>query len=438
MTTPIIRLNKVSLCYKIYNCPADIFWEFLFRRPRHRDFWALEDISLEIPKGEVLGIIGKNGAGKTTLLQILAGLLLPSQGEVEVHGRVSTIMALGIGLNPELTGRENIILGGLFNGRTEEEMKEKTEAIVEFSDLGEFIDHPLKTYSSGMQARISFSIAASVDPDILIIDEALAVGDIAFISKCYRRIREIVSSGATVLFVSHAMNNIYDLCSRVLWLDNGHQRMIGDPQKVGREYENELYREIAKQNRQLPPTISYGEQKYSTSMEKSHIPGLVMPECVPDKKTDPCVSICGLEILDCNNNPIHVLEQDHTYQVLLTLYCREYLPRISAGFHIKTQNGSVAYGISTGIQDVSLEAIAGTFLVVRFCIPCRLQCGSYSFWAAVSEFHKELDHSNIHLSTMLHAMHDAKHITVIGANLFGGTVDMQGEYVSSEKIVLNK
>jgi lipopolysaccharide transport system ATP-binding protein len=198
-----IRVKDLVKEYEIYAKPIDLAIEVLTRRPRHKTFRALDGINLEVVRGEVLGIIGSNGAGKSTLLKVLSGVLEATSGSVEVVGRVTAILELGLGFNTEFSGRENVYLSGLLYGMDRAEVSRKIDEIIDFSGLGEFIERPVKTYSSGVHARLAFSIATAVDPDILIIDEALAAGDAAFVQKCLRRIRQLCSGGRTVILVSH-------------------------------------------------------------------------------------------------------------------------------------------------------------------------------------------------------------------------------------------
>ncbi len=233
-----IVVKNLTKVYPLYDNPKDRLKEALhpFRKSYHHDFYALKDVSFEIKKGETVGIIGKNGAGKSTLLKIITGVLTPTSGEVQVSGKIASLLELGAGFNPEMTGMENIYLNGTIMGFTKEEMDEKVDAILAFADIGEFIDQPVKMYSSGMFARLAFSVAINVEPDILIVDEALSVGDVRFQNKCIRKMEEIGDAGATILFVSHDTQAVNKFCHKVIWLDKGVLRESGEPATILENY----------------------------------------------------------------------------------------------------------------------------------------------------------------------------------------------------------
>lgn len=237
----MIKVEHVSMKFRMANDKVMSLKEFLVavlkRRLTYEEFQVLDDISFEVKKGEVVGIIGKNGAGKSTLLKIIAGVMKPTSGKVTANGNIVPMLELGSGFDPELNGRENIFLNGAILGYSQEFLKEKYDEILEFSELGQFIDMPIRNYSSGMMMRLAFSIATVVQPEILIVDEILAVGDEGFQNKSKARMMELMSGGTTVLFVSHSLKQIEEMCDRVIWLDNHKIKMIGETKEVCRAYE---------------------------------------------------------------------------------------------------------------------------------------------------------------------------------------------------------
>lgn len=234
----MIRAENISKCYRIYAHPSDRLKEILTlgRRQHHAEFWAVRDVSLEVPPGCCLGIIGENGSGKSTLLRIIAGIAAPTTGILNVKGRVSALLELGAGFNPDFTGRENIFLNAAILGFTDKETKARIPAIEKFADIGEFIDRPVKTYSSGMFVRLAFAVAVHVDPDVLVVDEALSVGDFFFQQRCMRRIHQLKHQGVTIVFVSHDLNAIRGLADRTLWMEHGRVRAQGKPDEIVAEY----------------------------------------------------------------------------------------------------------------------------------------------------------------------------------------------------------
>jgi lipopolysaccharide transport system ATP-binding protein len=237
-----ISLQQVSKCFKRYGHPSDRLKEILLPgKSRAEEFWAVRDISLEVHRGETLGIIGQNGSGKSTLLQMIAGTLTPTAGQVQINGRVSALLELGSGFNPEFTGRQNVFFNGRVLGLSQAEVAAKFEEIAAFADIGDFIDQPVKTYSSGMIVRLAFAVATSVEPDILIVDEALAVGDIYFQAKCFKRMRKMIDRGITVLFVSHDLTMVKALCDRCLWMEHGKPIALGAPRDLAEAYQRQAW-----------------------------------------------------------------------------------------------------------------------------------------------------------------------------------------------------
>ncbi|GKS68192.1 lipopolysaccharide transport system ATP-binding protein [Nitrosomonas sp. PY1] len=251
-----ITVKQLSKCYSLYNHPKDRLKQFLWPhrwlgiRQYYRELWALRDINLSVHKGEVIGIVGQNGSGKSTLLQLICGTLTPTQGSIFVDGRIAALLELGAGFNPEFTGRENIYMNAAILGLTQTEIGEKIESIIDFSGVRDFIDQPVKTYSSGMYVRLAFSIAISVNPDILVIDEALSVGDGAFARKSFMRIMEMCDAGKTILFCSHSLFQVESLCSRAIWIDKGKIMMDDDSAKVVSTYQTFLDKKAS--NTEMP------------------------------------------------------------------------------------------------------------------------------------------------------------------------------------------
>jgi lipopolysaccharide transport system ATP-binding protein len=262
---PVIRVEGAGKTYRMYRQPADRLWQHLWpgRKPWFQDFVALEDVSLELRRGEVMGIVGVNGAGKSTLLQLVTGTIQPTQGSVQTRGRVAAILELGSGFNPEFTGRENIYLNAATLGLSKSEIESRIDSIIDFAGIGLHIDQPVKTYSSGMVVRLAFSIATSVDADILIIDEALSVGDGAFRRRSFDRIMQIKQSGTTILFCSHVVFHVEAFCDRALWLHRGKVQMLGQVSEVLRPYEEfiDVYENDVN-------ALPFGEHKRTSATEE--------------------------------------------------------------------------------------------------------------------------------------------------------------------------
>lgn len=239
---PILRVARLGKVFKLFRRSRDRVMELFGASSRHRDFAALRDISFELHRGEALGIVGENGSGKSTLLKLIAGILLPDSGSIEINGKTTGLLELGTGFNPELSGRRNIYLNGVYLNLDRQQLAEREKAIIDFAELGDFIDEPLKSYSSGMAMRLGFAIAIHANPQCFIIDEALSVGDARFQQKCHERLRQFRQEGGSILFVSHDFNAVKLLCDRVLLLAKGEMRFLGDPEEAINQF-NEILAE---------------------------------------------------------------------------------------------------------------------------------------------------------------------------------------------------
>lgn len=242
MKNSVIYLSKVYKKYKIYHDKAYtlkdkiLFW----KRNKYEERWVLQDINLDIMQGESIGIIGKNGSGKSTLLKILTRIIYPNSGEVKISGRVAGLLELGAGFHPDMSGRDNIYINASIFGLSKKEIDKKIDAIIDFAELNDFIDNPVRTYSSGMYVRLAFAVAINIHADILLIDEVLAVGDMAFQAKCLNKLREIKENGVTIVIVSHSLEQIEEFCDKSIWIKNGKIEMIGNCQEVHEKYKKEL------------------------------------------------------------------------------------------------------------------------------------------------------------------------------------------------------
>jgi lipopolysaccharide transport system ATP-binding protein len=409
MTNPIaIRAVDLSKMYKIYNHLSDIAQELLTGRKRHREFWALKDVSFEIKKGEIMGVMGRNGAGKSTLLKIITGVLDKTSGSVDVNGRISAILELGTGFHPDFTGRENILMGGLCLGMSRGEIEEKMESIIEFSELYDFIDQPFRTYSSGMQARLTFATAVAIDPVILIIDEALSVGDAKFQAKCYAKIQYFRDRGGAILMVSHNDSVITHFCDRAILLEQGRIFLDDTPKKVTMVYFDLLFGKQGKthassvpessrpavtvefpntQNRSMAPAGLSREELRAWAVQRIKCPPMQVSgaghRCGHHQKAE----VIDMAILDANGTRVTRLETGQKYRFSLAILFYRDMEAYNFGFVIRNQKGVLMFGADTRSSlNISLpKTRAGTILLGHMDITLWLTNGDYFLGGGVAD-----------------------------------------------------
>ncbi|MBN1838582.1 MAG: ABC transporter ATP-binding protein [Campylobacterales bacterium] len=431
-----IKVQNLTKIYKLYEKPIDRLKESLhpFKKKYHREFHALNDFSFEIHKGETVGIIGKNGSGKSTLLKIITGVLTPTSGRVTVHGKISAILELGAGFNPDMTGLENIYLNTSINGMNKAETDKKIDEIIAFAELGEHINQPIKTYSSGMKARLAFSVSISVEPDILIVDEALSVGDVAFARKCFAKMEEIRAKGATILFVSHSEGSVVSLCNRAIWISNGTQIIDGIPKlvtglymkyinekkvdkiKIEIEYinlvntKNEKQEEeaITKKKEVNTSLLKIENSKLENSfIEEFYNPALVAKStiCYEEKGA----KISDVKITTLDGRKVNVLIHGREYIFMYRVDTKgKDLKQYRFGCLIKSVDGIPIGGCAYPSKNEYIERPAGEFFV-NIYFKCILNNGEYFFNCGISSLMNETN-------DYAHRIIDAYAIKVINSN----------------------
>lgn len=396
-----ITVRNVSKNYRLYSRPTQRLAEALFSRKKsYREFRALSDISFDVRSGETLGIVGRNGSGKSTLLQIICGTLQPTSGSTAVRGRIAALLELGAGFNTEFTGRENVYLNATILGMSQKEIDERFPAIEAFASLGDFIDQPVKSYSSGMFVRLAFATAIHSDPDVLIVDEALAVGDEAFQRKCFARIEHIQASGATVLFVSHAPSSVLQLCSRAILLDDGEMLMDGKPKTVIGQYQRlmnatgELAASVREEilNAGEP---SQSDRKPAPKAEVEHTPNLDFfdPHLVPQSTVEydtEGAQIHDMQILNADGQRVNQLSMGQNYTLSYQVNFTEPAENVGFGMLIKSVGGLEIAGATTSRSKHRLlpSVVSGDKRHVRFPFACNLVPGTYFFNGGVT---REID-----------------------------------------------
>ncbi|MBA4372482.1 MAG: ABC transporter ATP-binding protein [Thermodesulfovibrio sp.] len=387
-----ISVKNVSKKYRLYDTPKDRLREALnpFRKKYHRDFWALQDISFEIAKGETVGIIGRNGSGKSTLLQIICGILQPTEGAVSVRGRISALLELGSGFNPEFTGKQNVYMNGALLGLTNEEVAERFDAIAEFADIGGFIDQPVKTYSSGMYVRLAFASAIHVDPDILIIDEALAVGDEAFQRKCFSRLHRMQEDNRTILFVSHSASMVVELCKTALLFDHGKMHLRGTPKHVVSLYHRLIYGpqdkirglldtlggDISRNGMSITPQNATETVQSGQDGQAYYDPKLLPQSTIAYESRG--VTICCPQITTNGGDVVNVLVHGDEYLYSFEVHFEEAAQKVRFGILFKTTTGLGLGGMSSHEPHKGVPSIdRGARLRLQFRFKCSFLPGVY-------------------------------------------------------------
>lgn len=403
-----IHISNLGKCYQIYDAPRDRLKQFVMpsvhrlagKVPRQyfREFSALKDVSFDVKKGETVGIIGRNGAGKSTLLQIICGTLTPTSGSVLINGRVAALLELGSGFNPEFTGRENVYANGGVLGLSKDEIDARFDEIVAFADIGEFLDQPVKTYSSGMYVRLAFAVVVHVDADILIVDEALSVGDAFFQAKCMSRMKQIVDSGTTILFVSHDINSVKALCKRTLWLDRGVGRAFGETADVARAYAQDWIKQANAQH--LLTSEDEGQGVTPTEDEPHYSGSLNMSTQLRFSARSGTGHAQYLAFQGfCGHEPIGLspLEFGDSLRLVCLVGIKEKCERLIVSFHIKDRNNQHLVGATSGAIVDLYERLwqPGEQFEVDFKLPIRLQAGRYAITALISSLTDVTQYSDV-------------------------------------------
>lgn len=395
-----IRVEHLSKCFHVYDLPRHRLQQFVLPALRRsvglpapnyfREYWALHDVSFTINKGETVGIVGKNGSGKSTLLQLICGTLTPTSGEVEANGRIAALLELGSGFNPEFTGIENVYLNGAVLGLDRQEIDARLDDILAFADIGDFIKQPVKTYSSGMAVRLAFAVQTVVDPDIFIVDEALAVGDEKFQRKCFARLEELKARGTSILFVSHSAPSVKELCDKALLLNEGQRLLYGDASEVVKSYQRliyapaekylelvETYKALDSQGVTTPLQLANESfQLVRTAAQDEFDPGL-QPEstvCYPEQGA----RIESLEIFNGKGERVNVLSPGEEYQFVVSGVFTKTCESVYFGMHIRTVSGLEVTGQRYPHEQQTVEQIpAGDRFKIRFTYRMSLTPGIY-------------------------------------------------------------
>lgn len=415
----IVDVDHVDKSFLLYDKPSHRLWQMLLgsRRTFYREHRVLKDINFKVPRGQTLGLVGRNGAGKSTLLSILCGTLTPSAGRARIHGRVAALLELGAGFNPELTGRENIDLCAQIYGLSEEQIHERRDSIIDFADIGDYIDRPVKTYSSGMFTRLGFSVVAHVDADVLIVDEALAVGDAYFVQKCMRYLHRFRDGGGTLIFVSHDMGSVTALCDRVIWLRDGNVFMDGSPKAVAAAYLADLYEvDAAEPKEELPPPASISPQELD--FHDARLGWINQSNLRNDIEVFPFAQAHDFgargarflqgALLDGHGRPLSWVVGGELVTLRLDVFLESPVRRLLVGFVLKDSKGQPLFGDNTHLSYHAkpVEGQPGEVFQAEFTFTMPfLPAGDYAVSVAVSDGDQQehLMHQWIHDAMILHS-----------------------------------
>ncbi len=432
-----IRITNLSKCYQIYDTPRDRLKQFvaprlqrLTRQPSKqyfREFWALKDVSFEIKKGETVGIIGRNGSGKSTLLQIICGTLSPTSGSVETHGRIAALLELGAGFNPEFTGRENVYMNAAVLGLSQEEIDARFDAIAAFADIGEFINRPIKTYSSGMVVRLAFAVQSQIDPDILIVDEALSVGDAKFQAKCFERLRQLKENGTSILLVTHSSEQIVTHCTNAILLNDGIQLVSGAPKLIVNHYMDLLFGK-EKKVPESPPTIpnnapALSAVKTAHPLNNSEDIFFSHPGYNPYEYRwgDGAATILDFYLATDDDLYPSAVATGQTMRLGISIKFNSDIARPIFGLVIKTKEGLTVNGAnSETLECTDFQSLfqAGTIIHAEASFKCRLAPGDYfiSIGIATRQGEEYTPHDR---------RYDAIHLVVRPHTQFIGIADLE-------------
>ena len=403
-----IRVKHLEKMYKLYNKPSDRLRETLGLRVPVKEHYALKDVSFDVKRGETVGIIGTNGSGKSTILKIITGVLNPTKGEVEVDGRISALLELGAGFNMEYSGIENVYLNGTMMGFSREEIDARLQDILDFADIGDFVYQPVKSYSSGMFVRLAFAVAINIDPEILLVDEALSVGDVFFQAKCYRKFEEFKAQGRTILFVSHDLSSIARYCDRVILLNKGVKLEEGSPKQMVDMYKQLLVGQ--------DPAKAEEEKPAGQPRENWNSQFQVNPDML--EYGSRLAEIVDFAVLDEKGRCTNTIEKGSTFKIRMKVAFRETIQEPIMAFTFKDIKGTEITGTNTLFEKAAVEhSDAGDVCTVTFTQDMYLQGGEYLLSFGCTGY-KDGEF------TVFHRLYDACNVTVVSAKNTVGFYDM--------------